>query len=170
MLASYFIHLANYNAWANQKLYAVCGALDDQVYLKERPSFFGSIHKTLNHILVADMIWFDRFTSKKTAPATLDKVLFDKFEDLLGARRAIDDDIIDFTISLTDQRIGEILQYTDMAGIPHDAPLSICLGHFFNHQTHHRGQVHGMLSAEMKDPPALDLMYYTLEKLEGAKV
>ncbi len=70
-------------------------------------------------------------------------------------------------MSLTDQQLSEILEYSDVNGTPHDVPLSICLGHFFNHQTHHRGQVHGMLSSEAERPPALDLIYYTLEKLEG---
>ncbi len=170
MLASYFIHLANYNTWANRKLYSVCGALDESDYFKERPSFFNSIHKTLNHLLVADVIWMARFLGENGAPKTLDAILFEDFDGLQGARKVMDDKIIDFTISLTDQHLSEILGYTDMAGNPHDAPLSLALGHFFNHQTHHRGQVHGMLSAEMNDPPALDLMYYTLEKLEGMKV
>ena len=169
MLASYFIHLANYNTWANQKLYSVCAEVGEDACFKERSSFFGSIHKTLNHILVADMIWMDRFLGENGAPKNLDTVLFEDFEGLQFARREMDDKIIDFTISLTDQRLSEILEYTDIAGISHNAPLSLALGHFFNHQTHHRGQVHGMLSAEKKDPPVLDLMYYTLEKLEGVK-
>ena len=169
MLASYFIHLANYNAWANQKLYTACAGLGGDACLKERPSFFGSIHNTLNHILVGDMIWMDRFLGETTAPDSLGTVLFETGEGLQKARVEMDEKIIDFTISLTDQRLAETLKYTDIAGVPHDPPLSLALGHFFNHQTHHRGQVHGMLSDEMNDPPALDLMYYTLEKLEGVK-
>jgi len=167
MLASYFIHFANYNIWANDKLYSTCGNLSKQAYLKERPSVFGSIHKTLNHILVADMIWMDRFLGEATAPKTLDAVLFEDLDGLYDARKQQDEKILDFAISLTDQLLSEILEYSDINGIPHAVPLPICLGHFFNHQTHHRGQVHGMLSFEMESPAALDLIYYTLEKLEG---
>ena len=167
MLASYFIHFANYNIWANNKIYSACGNLSEQAYLKARPSFFGSIHKTLNHILVADMIWMDRFLGEAGAPKMLDEILFEDFSGLNDAHQQHDEKILDFAISLTDRQLSEILEYSDVNGIPHDVPLSICLGHFFNHQTHHRGQVHGMLSSEAESPPALDLIYYTLEKLEG---
>lgn len=167
MNASYFMHLAKYNIWANNRLYKACGALPEQAYLKARPSYFGSIHKTLNHILVADMIWMDRFLGEKVGPQTLDELLFDTFEALWKARQEQDEKILDFTISLTEKDVDGILEYTDISGVPHDVPLAICLAHFFNHQTHHRGQVHGLLSQEVKEPPALDLIYYTLEVLEG---
>jgi len=159
--------MANYNIWANGRLYSACGSLGAEAYLKERPSFFGSIHKTLNHILVGDMIWMDRFLGEQVAPKTLDAVLFEDFEGLYQARKRQDEKILDFAISLTDERLGEILEYTDIEGEPHDVPISICIGHLFNHQTHHRGQVHCLLSSETKNPPPLDLIYFTLEKLEG---
>ena len=168
MNASYFRHLAKYNIWANARLFAACGSLPADVYLKKRPSYFGSIHKTLNHLLVADMIWIDRFVGKVGAPKELDKLLFDDFRGLFVARQEQDEIILDYTISLTEQVVDGILEYTDLAGVPHDVPLFICLGHFFNHQTHHRGQVHGLLSQEMDEPPPLDMMYYTLEAVEGS--
>lgn len=167
MLASYFIHLANYNVWANQRLYQACGGLDEEAYFRERISYFGSIHKTLNHILVADLIWMDRFLNEHNAPARLDAVPHDNFGDLKKARKAMDERILDFAISLTDQHLAEVLHYKDIQGNPHKVPLSICVGHMLNHHTHHRGQVHGMLSHDMKEPPALDLIYFTLEQLEG---
>ena len=166
MNASYFRDLAKYNIWANGRLYAACGALPEEAYLKERPSYFGSIHKTLNHVLVADMIWMGRFLGESNGPKTLDHLLFENFDGLWAARQQQDEKILDYTISITEQDADSILEYTDIAGTPHDAPLSRCLGHFFNHQTHHRGQVHGLLSQEIDDPPSLDLMYYTLEVRE----
>lgn len=168
MLASYFIHFANYNIWANRKLYDACAALDEETFQKERPCYFGSIHKTLNHILIGDKIWMARFLGEDNAPKKLDTLLHDNFADLRGAREAFDEKILDFAISLTDQRLSEVFQYNDIAGSPHAVPFSICVGHMFNHQTHHRGQVHGLLIHEMKEPPALDLVYFTLEQLEGS--
>ncbi len=168
MLASYFIHMANYNIWANRKLYDVCEKLGEEKVRKERPSYFGSIHKTLNHILIGDMIWMARFLGEDNAPKKLDLLLHENFSDLHSARRAFDEKILDFTISLTDQRLNENFHYKDIAGNPHNVPMSICVGHMFNHQTHHRGQVHGLLIHEMKEPPALDLLYFTLEQLERA--
>lgn len=167
MLASYFIHMANYNIWANRKLYSACAGLDEETFQKERPSYFGSIHKTLNHILVADMIWMSRFLGNDAAPTKLDQLLHDNFSDLRAAREDFDENILDFTISLTEERLTKNFHYTDIAGSPHDIPFSICVGHMFNHQTHHRGQVHGLLIQEMEEPPALDLVYFTLEQLEG---
>ncbi len=167
MLASYFIHMANYNIWANRKLYSACKALGEETIQKECPSYFGSIHKTLNHILLGDMIWMARFLGEENAPTKLDQLLHDNFADLTDARIAFDEKILDFSISLTEERLSEAFQYTDIAGSPHAMPFSICVGHMFNHQTHHRGQVHGLLIQEMEEPPALDLVYFTLEQLEG---
>lgn len=167
MLASYFIHMANYNIWANGKLYGACAKLGEDAYFRERPSFFGSIHKTLNHILVGDSIWLGRFLNTSNLPKSLDQELYGTFRDLRNAREDFDEKILDFCISLTDEHLNEVFHYKDIAGNPHAVPLSICLGHMFNHQTHHRGQVHGLLSHDMKEPPALDLIYYTLEQLEG---
>ncbi len=167
MLASYFTHMANYNIWANQKLYSTCEGLGEETLHKERPSYFGSIHKTLNHILLGDMIWLTRFLGRDDGPKKLDQLLHENFADLKSAREDFDDKILDFAISLTDQRLNENFHYHDIAGTHHNVPLSICVGHMFNHQTHHRGQVHGLLIHEMKEPPALDLIYFTLEQLEG---
>jgi len=167
MLASYFIHMANYNIWANARLYKTCAEIGEDKVHQERPSFFGSIFKTLNHILVGDMIWMARFTGSADAPKKLDQLLHEKFSDLSSTRADFDEKILDFAISLTDQKLQENFHYHDIAGAPHNVPLSICVGHMFNHQTHHRGQVHGLLIHEMKEPPPLDLIYFTLEQLEG---
>ncbi|HXV73633.1 MAG TPA: DinB family protein [Sphingomonadales bacterium] len=169
MNAAYFQTLARYNAWANRRLYAACGKLPEGVYLKERPSFFGSIHKTLNHVLAADRIWLSRFEKTGGVPKALDALLAKDFTEMKTAREAEDKRIFKFAAGLNDERVNAVFHYHDLKGALHAVPMHLCLAHFFNHQTHHRGQVHGMLSGEELDPPPLDIIYFALEELEGAK-
>lgn len=170
MTASYFQTLARYNMWANRRLLSACASLPMGTYEKERPSFFGSIHKTLNHILVADRIWLGRFEGVSDVPKTLDALLTENLEQILSARESVDKRILSFTQTLDDDRVNKVFRYNDLKGDPHAVPMVFCLAHFFNHHTHHRGQVHGMLSEEGIVPPALDLIYFMLAELEGLKI
>ena len=167
MNASYFQTLARYNAWANRRLYAACGALPEDAYLRERPSFFGSIHKTLNHILVVDRLWLSRFQKTAGAPNKLDQLQEKNFAGLNQARAAEDRRILEFTAGLTDAGVAAVLHYTNLKGQPSFGPMVLYLAHVFNHQTHHRGQVHGLLSQDMKEPPSLDIFYFMPE--DGAR-
>lgn len=169
MNASYFETLARYNIWVNEKLYQVCAGLEGEAYYRERPSYFGSIHNTLNHILVADRIWMRRFTGEGKTPKRLDEILFHDFAGLREACRSEDQRILAYVAALDEADIDDTFSYRDMRGTPHALPLRVCLGHLFNHHTHHRGQVHGLLSQEMDEPPALDLVYFALEQAESAK-
>lgn len=129
-------------------------------YRARRPSFFGSIHATLNHILVADRVWMGRFESVPSSIERLDQILHDAFADLRAAREAEDARILGFIGGLNEQAIAATLHYRNMAGEPQETPLGWTLAHVFNHQTHHRGQVHGMLSGTPVAPPSLDLIYF----------
>lgn len=160
MNSSYFRRFARYNAWANRRLYEACAALTPEHYRAKRPSFFGSIHATLNHVLVGDRVWMGRFESVPSGIERLDQILFDAFADLRAARDAEDARILRFVSGLDDDAIGDTLRYRNMAGQPQETQLAWTLAHFFNHQTHHRGQVHGMLSGTPVAPPELDLIYF----------
>jgi uncharacterized damage-inducible protein DinB len=155
--------LARYNAWANRRLYGACAALPDAEYRAERGAFFGSIHGTLNHILVADRIWQSRFTDEAHGIPTLDTVLYDDFSQLREARTAEDARMVDLVDGMNDARFKQILAYRNMAGETVETPIGLVLAHLFNHATHHRGQVHGMLSQVPADPPPLDLAYFLRE-------
>jgi uncharacterized damage-inducible protein DinB len=163
MNASYFRRLARYNAWANKRLYAACAALSEPDYRAKRPSFFGSIHATLNHILVGDRVWLARFIGAVSCIERLDEILYDDLASLRAARDAEDARILTYTGNLNDAAIDQTLRYRNMAGEPQETPLGWTLAHFFNHQTHHRGQVHGLLSATTVSPPPLDLIYFLRE-------
>lgn len=170
MTASYFQTLARYNLWANRRVLNACAGLSREAYEKARPSFFGSIHKTLNHILVADCIWLGRFENISDAPQTLDAPLTKNFEQMTTARTSEDRRILSFVDSLDDERVNKVFHYKDLKGAPHAVPMTFCLAHFFNHHTHHRGQVHGMLSAEGVNPPPLDIIYFMLVELEDLEI
>lgn len=156
-----FRRLAAYNRWANQALYGAAGKLSPEAFAAPRAGFFPSLGKTLNHILVGDTVWMGRLDGSGAAGITgLDQTLHADFASLAKARAAMDDRIVRFADSLTEQRLGETLSYRNMAGVAMETAIDQVLTHFFNHQTHHRGQAHAMLSSTEVAPPALDLIYF----------
>ena len=163
MNSGYFHRFARYNAWANRRLYDACAALSPADYRARRPSFFGSINATLNHILVADRVWMARFEGVPSGIERLDQILHPEFVDLRAAREAEDARIVGFVSGIGEDALAGILRYRNMAGESQETPLAWTLAHFFNHQTHHRGQVHGLLSGTPVAPPSLDLIYFLRE-------
>ena len=163
-LHEHFKTFAHYNAWANTRLYEACAELSEADYLLTRPSFFGSIHSTLNHILVGDRSWMARFNGGTTAITALNQELYADFAGLRVARLAEDALIINYVESLNDDSMLSWLEYQNMAGEDQADEISILLSHFFNHQTHLRGQVHTLLSHAGLAPPQLDLIYYLREQ------
>ena len=164
---SYFLTLARYNAWANRRLYDACAALSEAEYMKPRPAFFGSIHGTLNHLLVGDRIWIARIQHKPNPKITLDQVLYGDFIALRVARQAEDDHLINLVGGIAERSLDQPLAYANTKGQRQQTPLRLVLAHLFNHQTHHRGQAHGLLSQTGVAPPSLDLIYYLRESAAG---
>jgi uncharacterized damage-inducible protein DinB len=152
---------ADYNRWANRRLYQAAGGLSDAQYRKDQGAFFGSLHHTLNHLLVTDRIWMKRFTGSGEAPALLDAILFDDFADLASARAAEDERIIAWICGLTEEDLAGRFTYRPITNpAPVTQRLAPPLAHLFNHQTHHRGQCHMMLTALGQPSLALDLIYF----------
>lgn len=157
----HFQMFADYNRWANDRTYQACAELTDDEYRADRGAFFGSAHRTLNHLLTADRIWLRRMTGTGDAPDALDAVLFEEFAELRAARAAEDRRIIDFVETLDDERIAGAFTYTPISNPkPITQPLGPVLSHVFNHQTHHRGQVHMILTSLGKPSLVLDLVYF----------
>jgi uncharacterized damage-inducible protein DinB len=160
MLARQAQTMAAYNRWMNDKLYAVCAELTDAERKLDRRAFFGSIHGTLNHLLLADRVWFGRFTGKPFAAKSLDQELYADFAELRAERAAIDQDIEGWTHGLTDEILTQPFRYTSMLNpAPRTYDLWVCVTHFFNHQTHHRGQLTALLSQCGKDYGVTDLIW-----------
>ena len=152
---------AAYNRWANTQVYAAAAELSDAEFRSDRGAFFGSLHRTLNHLLVADRIWMKRFTGTGEAPTTLDAVLFEELDALAAARKAEDERIIAWTGILDDRTLAANFTYvTVVQPVEITQPLSAALAHFFNHQTHHRGQCHMTLTALGRPSLMLDLIYF----------
>ncbi|MEW9615812.1 DinB family protein [Shinella sp. S4-D37] len=152
---------AAYNAWANRTLYAEVGKLDDEAFRRDLGAFFGSLHRTLNHLLTADRIWLKRFTGAGDAPTCLDAILHEDFPGLLAARQAEDARLTAYVDSLSEETIAADITYSPLTNptvITH--PLGPALTHMFNHQTHHRGQCHAMLTMVGGPSITLDLIYF----------
>jgi uncharacterized damage-inducible protein DinB len=160
MANRYFTTLARYNQWANRRLYDAAAQLSEPEYMQPRPSFFGSIHATLSHILVADRIWLARIEEKPNPPYKLDQILYGDLVALRVAREAEDARIVNLVAGIDERRLDQILAYANTKGEKQHTQLRLVLGHFFNHQTHHRGQVHGLLTGFGLDAPSLDLILF----------
>ena len=148
---------AAYNRLANATLYAACAGLSGAEYRRDLGAFFGSVHGTLNHLLLGDTIWMTRFEGSAHLSSDLDAILFEKFEALRLAREQMDRRIERFFAELPDGFEQRTVRYVNNAGIDSEDPLSVILPHFFNHQTHHRAQVHTLLSQLGHASPVLDL-------------
>lgn len=162
-MKSHFVTFAHYNRWANRRLYAVAAELTDAQYREDRGAFFGSLRGTLNHLLVGDRVWFNRFTGEGVNPPGLDAILHDRFDELRIAREAEDERILAFVNHLDESRLDHPFAYRSMDGSPVELPLAQLLAHVFNHQTHHRGQAHTLLTQFGRTVPALDLVYFLRE-------
>ena len=157
-LIGHFRRLAEYNARANAILFSAVATLDDAAYRAPRHAFFGSIHGTLNHILLGDHIWMTRFEGGSHPSTDLDAELHAAFDDLRRARTAMDGRITDFMANrLDDEILAGNIEYVNNAGKRAIDPTDVLLAHLFNHQAHHRGQVHDMLSQTDVAPPSLDM-------------
>lgn len=161
-MKAHFQRFAAYNAWANARLYEAAAKLTDEEWHRDTGAFFTSLAGTLNHLLVADRIWMHRLTGEGGTHTKLTDIPFPDFADLRAARTAMDARIIAFVDTLDDTAFDEEVHYSNTRGEPHHLPRGLILAHLFNHQTHHRGQAHHILSQLDRDPPPLDLLYFAL--------
>ncbi|MFC6672308.1 DinB family protein [Marinobacterium aestuariivivens] len=169
-LKDHFALLANYNQWMNAKVYAAAGHLGADELVKDRGAFFGSILGTLNHILVGDIIWLKRFATHPSCrsslqevanlpnPSSLDQILFADFAALSQQRDWLDRQIVAWVAELSEDDLDLVLDYRNTRGVPASKGFSSLVLHFFNHQTHHRGQVSVLLSQAGEDIGVTDLL------------
>jgi uncharacterized damage-inducible protein DinB len=156
--------MSAYNAWANRRLFDAAFTLSEADYRADMGAFFESVHGTLNHLMVGDILWLARFHGQPQPPLRLDRILHHGRAELRAAREALDAEIIAFATGLTDAGIAASFTYT-MITQPETVtePIAPALAHFFNHQTHHRGQITALLTRLTGQAPQLDLIYYLRE-------
>ena len=152
---------ARYNAWANVRIYAACAALSPEDRILDRRGFFRSIHGTLNHILLSDLLYRERLEKKPITFTRLDEILFDDFVALRAAHAAQDAWYVGYCDALDPAELDGTLSFdTVETGEYFSLPLRRCLTNLFQHQIHHRGQTHHMLSHAGIDPPPLDFVKF----------
>ncbi len=154
--------MARYNAWQNNGLREMIPAMDHDDLYMDRGAFFGSIMRTLNHLLWGDMLWMSRFDGG----AAPDIAIEDSFEMApTPAVWAADRFRMDARITLWAQSVsaidlvGDLKWYSGAMKRDFEKPMQICVMQLFNHQTHHRGQVHAMLTAAGQKPNDTDLPF-----------
>jgi uncharacterized damage-inducible protein DinB len=162
--------MARYNQGINVQIYDCAAQLEAIELGRDRGAFFGSILGTLNHLVVGDVVWLKRFAAHPVnfaaleqvrsmpQPAALNQVLETDFGLLRSRREMLDRAIGDWVESLTTADLDLVLDYQNMKGIPARRQLGALLCHFFNHQTHHRGQVTTLLSQVGLDVGVTDLL------------
>lgn len=160
-MKAHYAEFAAYNAWANRRIYDAAAQLSDAEYHADKGAFFKSMHGTLNHLLVTDYVWMNRFTGEGEAPQRLDAILHERFDPLRAAREAEDRRIVGYIGGLSEEQLAGSIRYRRVS-TPEEfvQPLMPALDHWFNHQTHHRGQAHMILTASGKKAPELDLLYF----------
>ncbi|MBI5910448.1 MAG: DinB family protein [Betaproteobacteria bacterium] len=169
-LCNHIVLMASYNEWMNARLYEAAEKLSPQELAAYRKAFFGSLLGTLNHIVVGDTIWLKRFATHPAGhialdpvrqlamPSSLDQVLFADFAALSGHRKLLDNTVNEWAASLTEDDMGHVLKYTNSKGVVGHRKFSSLVLHFFNHQTHHRGQATTLLYQAGRDVGVTDLL------------
>ncbi len=158
--------LSRYNQWMNDKPYNTAAQLPADELTRDRGAFFGSLLGTLNHIMVADIIWLQRFSEHPAQHPALDQIrtmpnpqsLPDDFTALSAERRNLDATIISWCEQLDASDLNHKLAYHNMKGEPAIKNFASLMLHFFNHQTHHRGQATTLLSQQGLDVGVTDLL------------
>lgn len=152
--------MARYNRWQNTSLIKAADMLSDAARRQMRGAFFGSIHGTLSHLLWGDGQWMFRFTGagKPAGGIKGSESLYDDWEELKGMRLSVDWRILNWADAVDPEWLNdEMSWFSGAAGREVSKPVGLLVAHFFNHQTHHRGQVHAMLTAAGAKPDDTDL-------------
>ena len=154
--------MAQYNAWQNGWMIPAASALSDDARWADRGAFFGSIHGTLSHLLWADTLWMSRFDGGDAPEAPIERTTqnYPDWDGYVAARSAMDDRITRWAGGLSDADLeGTVSFWSGTKGAELTQPKFKTYTHFFNHQTHHRGQVHAMLTAAGASTPDTDLLF-----------
>lgn len=150
--------MARYNRWMNERLYESAATLTDAERKRDRGAFFKSVHGTFNHILAGDSLWIGRFERIPFDWRGFDHELHADFAQLCAARAAMDERIGRFVDGLSPAWISSPFEYAKLSGALVKVDGFAALTHFFNHQTHHRGQATTLLSQAGIDPGDTDIV------------
>jgi uncharacterized damage-inducible protein DinB len=165
-----FVRMAAYNEFMNEKLYALAAQLAPEALFGDRKAYFGSLFATLNHLVVADTIWLKRFCAHPArqpaldalraapAPTALTAPMAADLAGLLALRRELDHTIVQWAAGLDEAALAQPVGYANMKGVVANKRYDSLIMHFFNHQTHHRGQATTLLAQSGIDTGVTDLL------------
>ena len=152
------VTMAQYNRWMNGKLYAAAATLPGEARKRDLGAFFKSLHGTLDHLLWGDTAWLARFTGGPAVGPKRGEYFEPEFDTLRVRREALDGSILDWAGGVAQDRLDSVLHWTGaLDGKSRALPYALCVTHFFNHQTHHRGQASTLLMQLGIDPGVTDL-------------
>ena len=154
--------MAQYNAWQNKGLRKIVETMDEKELRKDRKAFFGSILGTLNHLLWGDILWMSRFDGGESPNHVIagSEDFTPTAAEWATHRFQTDGRIQLWTESLKAIDLtGDLKWFSGSVNADVTRPRATCVAHFFNHQTHHRGQIHAMLTAAGASPQATDLVF-----------
>lgn len=158
----YFSMLARYHRWAYGRLYERVNEVHDADYFADRQLFFGSIHASLNHLLLVDRVWLARLRREQTGKVNLAEELESGRQDLERAIFAQCDAFIAYTDSLVEEKIDAEIDYVSSKDEPYTMPLAPLIAHIVNHGTHHRGQISTALTQLDIEAPVMDIPYFLI--------
>ena len=171
-LETTYVAFARYNRWMNRKLYALAATLAEEERNRDLGAFFGSLHRTLAHLLLGDRAWLGRLGAdpaevrsldrdgREIAIRSLDQVLYEDFAELRREREKTDETILRWVEGLDEARLAADVSYVNLSGVAQKHPLWWAVSHVFNHQAHHRGQATTLLRQLGRDPGVTDLIAF----------
>lgn len=156
----YCLTMARYNAWQNSQLSRILETVPEAELQRDRQAFFGSLMGTLSHLLWGDLMWMARFDGGASPtggiPGSPDRT--PTLAAWTAERDETDVRILDWARAVSEDALsGNLTWFSAAINAEVTRPLSLCVSHFFNHQTHHRGQIHAMLTAAGAQAPVSDL-------------
>ncbi len=155
---NYYELMAEYNKWMDGKIYEKCAAIPDSDRKKDMGAFFKSIHSTLNHIYYGDVAWHERLRGGSFTPRRIGADAFDDFGELRAAQEKLDDEILEWARTLTPEYLNAEYSYvSNVDRKERTLPRWTLAVHFFNHQTHHRGQITTLMKQLGVDPGITDI-------------
>jgi uncharacterized damage-inducible protein DinB len=163
MSQAYFAVLARHSAWANRRLYGVCETLSAAEYLRERPSSHGSLHATLNYVLVTDRAWIARLEGRTPPPFEANQILYADLLALKIARLAEDEHLRNLVDGLSKAAMASSIHYMDRRGNRFVATTRLVLAHLFDFQSRCRGETLVLLAQAGIRAPSLDLLVFLRE-------
>lgn len=165
---SHFVKMAQNNAWANDTLHAVVGNMDVEAVWAERPGFFGSIGRTLNHIYEVDLYYVDALERGGRGRSVFARDDLRDMGALHAAQQAVDARFIDVCQKADPQDLADLVPTERKDGMTRERVDWLIL-HLVQHAVHHRGQVHAMLSHAGVEPPQLDDFYLDYGRVPSAR-